>query len=370
MELEFDVHWKITVDGEALALDPLVFELLQGVRYGGHLNYAAKAAGVSYRHAWGLLREWEGRFGKALLLSRQGRGAHLTEFAETLLEIANDTAASLATPLEQAALEAAARLSDASDARRRPLTIVSSHSDRVLALRDRLKDGHRVTLDITGSESALHRYRRGEVDLAGFHLPLGELGRTVAAALIGLLDPSRDRVWLLEERTLGLLSRPDQIVATIAELARSDVRFVNRQSGSGTRLIFDGLLGLAGLSPADVTGYDNEEYTHTAVAALVASNNADVAFGAAEAARQMDLHFSALTEERFYLVMNRESDSKLKRAVADFCSEQTLSGRDRMKSDEFAPTLAVLKRVHNAGFWKATARRPGEKTPSALGSAD
>ena len=357
MNLNLNLRWTLPVDGQPIVLDPLVFELLQGVREGGHLNYAAKATGVSYRHAWGLLRDWEARFGKALLSSRQGRGAHLTEFAETLLGIVADTEAALTAPLERAALNAAARLSDATDARRHPVTMVSSHSERVLALRDALKERHRVTFDVTGSETALHRYRRGDIDIAGFHLPLGNFGRTVAASLIGLLNPARDQIWLLEQRTLGLISRPQQPSTRIEDLADGTLRFINRQAGSGTRMIFDALLTTASIAPGKIVGYDNEEYTHSAVAALVASASADVAFGTGAAARQFDLHFEAFVDERFYLVMSREADSSLRRAVADFCVLQQAAAPAGMKTDEFAPTVAALKRIHKAGFWKGSSTK-------------
>ncbi|MEQ8659293.1 MAG: substrate-binding domain-containing protein, partial [Gammaproteobacteria bacterium] len=306
------LRWSLGSDGTLHDLDPLVFELLGGVRQGGHLNYAARTAGVSYRHAWGLLRDWETRLGKPLLLARQGRGAHLTELGETLLELAGETTARLAPGLDAAAVEVGARLSDAADPRRHPVTIASSHSGRMLALRDTLHERHRVSLDILGSESALHRYRRGGADLAGFHLPQGELGRSVGAHLIGLLDPARDLVWLLELRTLGLVARARRPCRTLAALARGKLRFINRQAGSGTRLVFDGLLGHAGIAPGNILGYGDEEYTHTAVAAMVASGNADVGFASAAAAQQMKLHFEPMVDERFYVVMSRDGDPALR----------------------------------------------------------
>jgi hypothetical protein len=52
--------------------------------------------------------------------------------------------------------------------------------------------------------------------------------------------------------------------------------------------------------------------------------------------------------------MNRDSDSALRRTVAEFCAAQNIPNREALKADEFAPSVAVLKRVHNAGFWKKT----------------
>ncbi|MGE0483356.1 MAG: substrate-binding domain-containing protein [Gammaproteobacteria bacterium] len=359
IKLGLVLRWQVEIEGEPVLIEPLVFTLLGGIRHGGHLNYAAREAGVSYRHAWGLLRDWEGRLGKPLVSARQGRGAHLTAFGETLLETTSAAAAQLAPALDMAALEAGARLSEAADPRRHPVTIASSHSDAVLALREHLADRHRVTLDVLGSESALHRYRRDDADIAGFHLPQGELGRTVAARLIELLDPSRDIVWLLEKRRLGLISRADAPCRALADLVDSGRRFINRQAGSGTRLAFDGLLGAAGIAPGNIRGYADEEYSHTAVAALVASGHADCAFGAEAPAMRMGLAFEALVDERFYLVVRRDADSALRRVLAEYCRARDIEGAATMKTDEFNPTVAVLKRVHRAGFWKQVGKPNG-----------
>ncbi|MCB1749873.1 MAG: helix-turn-helix transcriptional regulator [Gammaproteobacteria bacterium] len=358
IKLGLAVRWQVEIDGETIVIEPLVFKLLSGIRHGGHLNYAAREAGVSYRHAWGVLRDWEGRLGKPLVSARQGRGAHLTAFGETLLDVTTAAGEQLAPALDGQALEAGARLSEAADPRRHPVTIASSHSEAVLALREQLADRHRVTLDILGSESALQRYRRDDADIAGFHLPQGELGRTVAARLIELLEPTRDLVWLLEKRRLGLISRPEAPCRRLQDLVDGSRRFINRQAGSGTRLAFDGLLGAAGLAPGSITGYGDEEYSHTAVAALVASGHADCAFGAEGPAARMGLGFEPLVDERFYLVIRRDADSALRRLVAEYCRGRDIDGAQKMKADEFNPTVAVLKRVHRAGFWKQVGK-PG-----------
>jgi len=355
VNLSFDLRWSVSHDGETKTLDPVVFELLRGVRQGGHLNYAAKAAGVSYRHAWGLMRTWEKHFGAPLLSTRQGRGAQVTEFGEALLAAAAEVDVTVEPALTRAALDAGARLSEQSGASRHPVAIVSSHNEQARGLSRVLAARHRVSFDVAGSEHALNRYRRGDADIAGFHLPIGELGPTVAAQMIALLDPERDRIWLLEIRSLGLMSRSDNQVCDIAALPGGNVRFINRQPGSGTRLIFDGMLGNAGIAPGTITGYADEEFTHTAVAALVASGGADAGFGSAIAAEQFKLHFEPLVDERFYLVMSHDVDPGLRRAVDEYCRMRPWPEAGAMKADEFTPTVAVLKRVHRAGFWKSPA---------------
>jgi molybdate-binding protein len=182
---------------------------------------------------------------------------------------------------------------------------------------------------------------------------MGALGRSVAAKLIGMLDDRHDAVYLLDKRALGLMSRSDDGYDELADLTGGDVRFVNRQPGSATRLTFDGLLGEHGIAPGDIRGYRDEEYTHTAVAALVVSRDVDAAFGAEDAARHFGLCFVPMVEERFYIVVNRACDSSVRQAAADFCAALEFDDAAKMKADERTPTVAVLKRVHRAGFWKS-----------------
>jgi len=90
-------------------------------------------------------------------------------------------------------------------------------------------------------------------------------------------------------------------IANIRDLARSDVQFINRQRGAGTRVLLDYKLKEQGIDPGKVAGYEREEFTHTAVAAAVASGSADVGLGILAAAKALDLDFVPLLEERYDL---------------------------------------------------------------------
>ena len=92
-------------------------------------------------------------------------------------------------------------------------------------------------------------------------------------------------------------------IRTLADLARPDVRFVNRQRGAGTRVLLDYHLRQAGVDPAAVQGYQAEEYTHLAVAAAVASGRADCGLGVMAAARALGLDFIPLFNERYDLAI-------------------------------------------------------------------
>ena len=346
LQVSFDLAWRVTVDGTDYAVERLLFSLLDGIRRGGHLNYAARHATVSYRHAWGLLRTWEARFGERLVTLQRGRGASLTRAGQTLLDAHDGIAEQTQRKLKDAEAWTAARLATAFDARETACTIVSSHSEAVQRLREALIDQDiKVALDIVGSEGALRRYQRGEADLAGFHLPLGVLGGGLGALMLGLLDAARDQIYVLERRTLGLMSRSDMACRDLRSLVDRRHVFVNRQPGSGTRLVFDGLIGNAGIAPGDVRGYASEEHTHTAVAALVACGRVDVGFGTQAVAAAMELHFEPLVDEHVYLAVRRDIDVEIDACISTFCDTVALLNTSFTSP---RPTLAAVRRLHRA----------------------
>src|SRR5205823_4766411 len=95
-------------------------------------------------------------------------------------------------------------------------------------------------------------------------------------------------------------------IRSLHDLAHSNMRFVNRQRGSGTRVLLDYELKREGIDTSAVKGYDREEFTHMAVAAAIMSGAADVGLGILAAARALDLEFVPLLRERYDLVIRRE----------------------------------------------------------------
>ena len=96
-------------------------------------------------------------------------------------------------------------------------------------------------------------------------------------------------------------------IRSIADLAGKDIRFINREPAAGTRVIFDALIEGAGVEFGSIHGYDNEEFTHTAVAAIVASGAVDAGFGIRAAAEKMGLNFISMVRERYLFVLRREA---------------------------------------------------------------
>jgi putative molybdopterin biosynthesis protein len=107
------------------------------------------------------------------------------------------------------------------------------------------------------------------------------------------------------EREQGLIvgrGNPKSI-RTLDDLIRPDVTFINRQRGAGTRVLLDYRLRQAGIDPRAIQGYEQQEFTHLAVAAGVASGAADCGMGILAAARALDLDFVPLDIERYDLII-------------------------------------------------------------------
>jgi putative molybdopterin biosynthesis protein len=95
-------------------------------------------------------------------------------------------------------------------------------------------------------------------------------------------------------------------IQSVRDLARPDVRFINRQAGSGTRVLLDYELSRAQIAADAINGYTSEEYTHMNVAMAVASGRADTGLGIMAAARALDLDFIPVTRERYDFVIPTE----------------------------------------------------------------
>lgn len=141
--------------------------------------------------------------------------------------------------------------------------------------------------------------------MAGYHLMDEETGEYNVPFIRRYV---KDRDVLLVDlvgRVQGLIvpSGNPKSLASLGDLTRDDVTLANRQRGSGTRVLLDHMLSNEGLSPDRILGYGREEYTHLAVAASVAGNQADVGLGVLSAARAMELDFVPLKTERYDLAI-------------------------------------------------------------------
>ena len=156
-----------------------------------------------------------------------------------------------------------------------------------------------------GSLDGLLALLHGEVGLAGSHLLDQESGEYNLPVLRRLFVGVPLCMVTLAEREQGLIvARGNPLrIGGYADLARPQVRFVNRQPGSGTRSLLDQSLRRQALNPAEVRGYDRVVSTHLALAAAVAEGSADAGLGIRAAARAFDLDFVPLARERYDLVL-------------------------------------------------------------------
>jgi len=175
------------------------------------------------------------------------------------------------------------------------------------------ESGRRFVSANAGSLGGLIALRRGEAHLAGSHLLDPETGEYNVSYVKQYLPDTPVVLVTLLRREQGLIvakGNPKKI-ASLADLARSDVGYINRQRGAGTRVLLDYRLGQLGIAPEQVRGYEREEYTHLAVAAAVRSGVADCGLGVRAAARALDLDFVPVEWERYDLVIPKpyyESD--------------------------------------------------------------
>jgi len=165
--------------------------------------------------------------------------------------------------------------------------------------------GRRLQSANAGSLGGLIALRRGECHLAGSHLLDPESGEYNLPYVRRYLAGIPVAVVTLAHREQGLIvarGNPKGI-RDLRDLARPDVRFVNRQRGAGTRILLDYHLQRLGIDPRAIPGYEREELTHLAVAAAGASGRADVGLGIRAAAAAMGLEFIPLALERYDLVI-------------------------------------------------------------------
>jgi putative molybdopterin biosynthesis protein len=98
----------------------------------------------------------------------------------------------------------------------------------------------------------------------------------------------------------------------IDDLVKKDIKFINRQKGSGTRVLLDYLLKKKGINPLNISGYSQEEYTHLMVASAVADGNVDAGLGILSAAKVFGLDFVPVIKERYDIIIPKEYYSSLK----------------------------------------------------------
>ncbi len=215
---------------------------------------------------------------------------------------------------------------------------VGSHDNTLDVIADLIRaESSRITLSSShvGSMGGLMAIKNGLCHIAGSHLLDEEDGSYNISYVQKFLPDTPVFLVRLVEREQGLITAPGnpKKITGIQDLARDDIVFINRQGGSGTRVLLDYRLSSTGLDPAEIRGYEKEEFTHMAVAVAVLGQTADAGLGIHAAAKALGLEFVPVASESYDLVIPE--------AFADTAGIKLLL--DVIRSEEF------IKRVYAMG---------------------
>lgn len=185
-----------------------------------------------------------------------------------------------------------------------------------------------------GSMGGIQAIRRGEAHLAGIHL-LNEKDGSYNQSFVTKYFPNGEAS-LIEcvGRTQGIMvaQKNPKNITNISSLCNPDIRYVNRQKGSGTRILFDYLCKKEGIATDSINGYPHEEFTHNDVAKLIAKGEADAGMGVHAAAKLYDLDFIPIYSEQYDLLI--PDAMKNHPGIIEIL--------DILKNEEFAEKAAML----------------------------
>ena len=269
--------------------------------FGKTLVSACKKAGLSYRNVWQKVNEVEEALGFKLMDRVRGHGSQLSEYAHYLIQFIDDfdektrrlgqtSLAHLEEGFAQFRVKSEKRWS------------LASSSDPII---QKVMGGvDRIDLTIAGSGEALERLLNYEVDIAGFHVSDPQASKTITKRL----QKEGMQIFPVMKRVQGLMiAKGNPLnITRLKDLVRPNIRFINRQRSSGTRLLLDTTLSKEGIDPKKIKGYENEEFTHSAIATSILAKKADVGMGVKSVALENGLDFIQMKDEVFFLAMRDE----------------------------------------------------------------
>jgi putative molybdopterin biosynthesis protein len=195
---------------------------------------------------------------------------------------------------------------------RQPLNVIDesiitigSHDLSIDILADILQKryGLRLISINAGSMGGIFSLRRKETHFAGLHLLDYETGGYNVSYVQKYLSGDNWLLINLVKRDQGLIIQKNNPlnISSLKDLKNPQIRYINRQNGSGTRILLDYLLEKEDIRPQEINGYNREEYTHLAVAASIKNGASDTGLGIYSSARALNLDFIPITREQYDL---------------------------------------------------------------------
>lgn len=308
----FDAAWLVS-EGLPREHGRDLLRLLGALARSNSLRDAARACGLSYRYAWGVIGEGARALGGPLVDMGRGRGARLTLLGRRVLDADQHVRQALDPVFERLRAELRGILAGALPASRGRLRVRASHDLALSELARACTPQLELEVDIQGAEDCLAGLARAECELAGFHVADALPRAAAAAAALGQwLDPRKHQLVHFVTREQGLIVRPGTRIRGVNDLARPGVRFAGKPPQAGNSA-----------GNADLL-----------VAEEVAAGRADAGFGLRAAAARLRLDFVPLATERYFLAAAR----------------RTLRA---------APAQALLRTLRSEQFAAAVARLPG-----------
>lgn len=278
VQFQFDPSW-LAAPGLTRERGRALLHLLAELERASSLREAARASGMSYRFAWGLLGDAAQPFGGPLVDMQRGRGARLSALGRRLLQVDGRIRTALAEPLERLRAEIPGMLAPALPQSRSRVILHASHDLALAALPALCAARLELELLFKGSDDCLASLARGECELAGFHVANALPRAAAAAAALGKwLDPRRHALIHFVAREQGLIVRPGSKIRGVHDLARPGVRFIHRQHGEDA-----------------------------SVASAVAAKRADAGFGLRADATRFRLAFVPLAVERYFIACQKSA---------------------------------------------------------------
>lgn len=304
------VHLHYTLDAQSAPTPGLVshplMTLLQSIERQGSISAAARELGLSYRHVWGALKRWEQELGNELIVWEKGQAARLTEFGRKLMWAERQTQARLAPQIQALRADLERTFAVAFDPDVHVLTLYASHDDAVARLQEHTaSQGLHLDVRFCGSVDAIRALNEGRCSVAGFHtLETPSANSLPARTYKPLLKLGKHKLIGFARRQVGLMTAPGNPLKlqSLQDVASRGARFVNRELGTGTRVLLDQLMEESQLRADSLRGYEDVEPSHAAVAARIASGRADVGLGIQSAAVRQGLSFVPLLVENYWLV--------------------------------------------------------------------